>query len=126
MTRRFKDRVVVITGASAGVGRATAIALAKQGARVGLIARGKEGLESARREIELTGAYTRGSQLHVVPAQANATLVYRPVETHTAARIAPTRIMNAPHHGSHFVPLGNDKSLKSHFIQRKIKTSLQK
>lgn len=58
MTRQFKDKVVVITGASAGVGRATAIAFAKRGARVGLIARGREGLESARREIELAGAYT--------------------------------------------------------------------
>lgn len=52
---RFKDKIVTITGASAGVGRATAIAFAKAGARVALLARGEEGLESARREIELAG-----------------------------------------------------------------------
>jgi NAD(P)-dependent dehydrogenase (short-subunit alcohol dehydrogenase family) len=47
--------VVVITGASAGVGRATARAFGKRGAKVGLIARGKEGLEAAKREIEQLG-----------------------------------------------------------------------
>ncbi len=47
--------VVVITGASAGVGRATARAFGKRGARVGLIARGREGLEAAKREIEADG-----------------------------------------------------------------------
>jgi NAD(P)-dependent dehydrogenase (short-subunit alcohol dehydrogenase family) len=47
--------VVVITGASAGVGRATARAFARQRANVGLIARGKEALEAAKREIEQLG-----------------------------------------------------------------------
>jgi len=48
-------RVVVVTGASAGVGRATARAFAARGATVGLIARGSEGLEAARREVEELG-----------------------------------------------------------------------
>jgi NAD(P)-dependent dehydrogenase (short-subunit alcohol dehydrogenase family) len=47
--------VVVITGASAGVGRATARAFGKRGAKVGLIARGKDGLDAAKREIEESG-----------------------------------------------------------------------
>ena len=51
-----KSQVVVITGASAGVGRATALACARHGARIGLIARGRDGLEAARREIEAAGA----------------------------------------------------------------------
>ncbi|MPZ76461.1 MAG: SDR family NAD(P)-dependent oxidoreductase [Deltaproteobacteria bacterium] len=50
-----KSQVIVITGASAGVGRATALAFARQGARIGLIARGRDGLEAARREIEAAG-----------------------------------------------------------------------
>jgi len=45
----------VITGASAGVGRATAQAFGKRRAKVGLIARGKDGLEAAKREIEEAG-----------------------------------------------------------------------
>jgi len=51
-----RGRTIVITGASAGVGRATARAFARQGARIGLLARGHEGLEAARREIEHLGA----------------------------------------------------------------------
>jgi NAD(P)-dependent dehydrogenase (short-subunit alcohol dehydrogenase family) len=50
-----KSEVVVITGASAGVGRATARAFAQRGAKIGLLARGRDGLEGARREIERAG-----------------------------------------------------------------------
>ncbi len=50
-----KSEVVVVTGASAGVGRATVRAFAKEGARIGLVARGREGLEGARREVEELG-----------------------------------------------------------------------
>ena len=50
-----KQEVVVITGASAGVGRATAREFGRQGASVGLIARGTERLEAARKEIESLG-----------------------------------------------------------------------
>ena len=47
--------VVVVTGASAGVGRATARAFSRKGYAVGLLARGMDGLEAARREIEACG-----------------------------------------------------------------------
>jgi short-subunit dehydrogenase len=47
--------VVVITGASGGVGRAVAREFGRHGAHVGLLARGIEGLEGARREIEELG-----------------------------------------------------------------------
>jgi len=47
--------VVVITGASAGVGRATAQAFGRRKARIGLIARGRQGLEAAKREVESLG-----------------------------------------------------------------------
>jgi NAD(P)-dependent dehydrogenase (short-subunit alcohol dehydrogenase family) len=54
--------VVVVTGASAGVGRATARAFAARGARVGLLARGEDGLQAARREAE-----DMGTEAVVVP-----------------------------------------------------------
>lgn len=48
-------RVVVVTGASAGVGRATARAFGEAGCAVALIARGRDGLEAAAREVEDAG-----------------------------------------------------------------------
>jgi NAD(P)-dependent dehydrogenase (short-subunit alcohol dehydrogenase family) len=51
----MSGKVVVVTGASAGVGRATAKAFAEQGARVALLARGEKGLEGARRDVEAAG-----------------------------------------------------------------------
>jgi NAD(P)-dependent dehydrogenase (short-subunit alcohol dehydrogenase family) len=51
----MSGKVVVVTGASAGIGRATALAFARQGADVGLIARNEARLDSARKEIEALG-----------------------------------------------------------------------
>jgi short-subunit dehydrogenase len=62
--------VVVITGASAGVGRATVRAFAKRGAHIGLIARGNDGLEGAKRDVEQAGG--RAIVLPVDVADADA------------------------------------------------------
>ena len=53
--KRIEDQVVVITGASSGIGLATAKMAAERGARVVLAARDSDGLASARVEIEGSG-----------------------------------------------------------------------
>src|SRR5690348_8446680 len=50
-----KSTVVVVTGASAGVGRATVREFAKAGASIGLLARNRDRLETARQEVEELG-----------------------------------------------------------------------
>lgn len=73
MSPSLAGKVIVVTGASAGVGRATARAFAGQGARLGLIARGRAGLEAAAREVR-----ERGGEALVVPCDvADADAVER-------------------------------------------------
>jgi short-subunit dehydrogenase len=55
MANSDRHEIVVVTGASAGVGRAVARAFGKERAWVGLIARGRDGLEAAKKEIEDSG-----------------------------------------------------------------------
>lgn len=55
MRESLNGKVVVVTGAAGGVGRAAARAFAARGADVALIARGEEGLEAAAREVEALG-----------------------------------------------------------------------
>jgi NAD(P)-dependent dehydrogenase (short-subunit alcohol dehydrogenase family) len=70
MAWELDGKVVVITGASAGVGRATARAFAERGASVGLIARGRAGLEAAAREVEALGGRALELPLDVADASA--------------------------------------------------------
>lgn len=55
MTQRLHDKIALITGATRGVGRATALALAREGAHVVLAARTNTELEVLTRDIEVLG-----------------------------------------------------------------------
>lgn len=68
MTRR--TQIVVVTGASAGLGRAIVQRLAKRGARIGLVARGVERLEAARAEVQALGGEALALPADVADAEA--------------------------------------------------------
>jgi NAD(P)-dependent dehydrogenase (short-subunit alcohol dehydrogenase family) len=64
------SQVVVITGASAGIGRATANAFAERGAKLGLLARGEVGLAGAVRDVERAGGTALAMQADVADPEA--------------------------------------------------------
>jgi NADP-dependent 3-hydroxy acid dehydrogenase YdfG len=64
--------VVVVTGASAGIGRAVAVAFGQEGWRVALIARGRERLASAAREVAQAGGEALVIAADVADAEAIA------------------------------------------------------
>jgi NAD(P)-dependent dehydrogenase (short-subunit alcohol dehydrogenase family) len=63
------SRVVVVTGASAGVGRATATAFGRRGDRVALLARGEDGLRDACAEVQAAGGRALAVPVDVADAQ---------------------------------------------------------
>ena len=66
----MRGRVVVVTGGSAGVGRATVRTFAENGDDVAVLARGNDGLEAAVKEVEAAGR--RGLAISVDVADAEA------------------------------------------------------
>lgn len=66
----FKDKVIVITGATGGVGRATAWEFAKQGAKIALLAREWMQLEATAKEVEQYGGTALPIAVDVADANA--------------------------------------------------------
>ena len=63
-------QIVVITGASSGIGRATARRFARPGVSIGLVARGRDGLKGARADVERAGGRALMLPTDVADAEA--------------------------------------------------------
>lgn len=70
----------IVTGASRGIGKAVALQLAREGARLLLVARGSDGLESAAREVAALGADVDILVADVTEAAAPEAIVGRAIE----------------------------------------------
>jgi NAD(P)-dependent dehydrogenase (short-subunit alcohol dehydrogenase family) len=69
----YRNKIIVITGATGGVGRATAHAFAREGARIALLARGQKQLEATKIEVEALGGHALAIPTDVAdPAQVEA------------------------------------------------------
>ena len=66
----YRDQTAVICGGTAGIGRATAHALAKAGYRVAVIARGEQGLAETRQALEAYGTKVLAIPADVADAEA--------------------------------------------------------
>jgi short-subunit dehydrogenase len=76
----FKDKVVVITGASSGIGRELAYQFAEQGARLSLAARDKERLTTVAKECQTRGGETIAIVTDVREQAQCAQLIQRTVD----------------------------------------------
>ena len=82
MTEGIKDKIVVVTGASSGLGEATARLLSAQGATVVLGARRAERLQSLAKEIETRGGKALALATDVMDREQVKALVDKAVQTY--------------------------------------------
>jgi short-subunit dehydrogenase len=93
--------VVVITGASAGVGRATARRFAAEGAAIGLISRRRERLEATAREVE-----TAGGEALVLPLDVADDRAVEDAATQVEEKLGPIDIWVNDAMATIFAPFG--------------------
>jgi short-subunit dehydrogenase len=86
----FAGQVAVVTGASSGIGRALAKALAREGARVGLVARRREALDELAAEIARAGGTAAVAAADVGERQPTVAAIHD-----LAARLGPVDVLVA-------------------------------
>lgn len=80
MGNRFQDKVVIVTGASSGIGKAAAIAFGKEGAKVSLSARRLDACEETAEAVRAAGGEAIAIQTDVVNADEIEHMVIKTVE----------------------------------------------
>jgi NAD(P)-dependent dehydrogenase (short-subunit alcohol dehydrogenase family) len=85
MNSRLEGKIAIVTGAGSGIGRACAIALASEGARVALIGRRKDRLEAVAREI--------GNNAQVVAADVSKKPEIDRMVEHTVANFGGLNVL---------------------------------
>jgi NAD(P)-dependent dehydrogenase (short-subunit alcohol dehydrogenase family) len=96
----YKNKIIVITGATGGVGRAAAHLFAKDGARIALLARGQQQLENTKKEVEALG----GTALCIPTDVADAAQVEAAAET-TESTLGPIDVWVNNAMASVFAPI---------------------
>lgn len=82
MYQRFQDKVALVTGASSGIGRAAAIAFAKEGAKVVLASRGEAGTLETLRMVEAAGGEGIFVKTDIAIARDVENMVQKTMETY--------------------------------------------
>lgn len=100
----FKDKVVLVTGGSKGIGRAIALAFAEQGSKVVITARGKDALDRVAEEIKAAGGeplvltcdVTDGGQVEKMAADLHAKFGTVDILVNNAGIAPSNKFLNHP------------------------------
>ena len=82
MSRRFRGKVVIVTGASSGIGRATAVEFGKEGAKVALSARRLHECEKVAETVRAAGGEAMAVQTDVTDQDNIRRMVEKTIETY--------------------------------------------
>ena len=76
---RLKDRVAIVTGAGSGIGAASAVAMAREGARVLVVDVNEAGIKKTVEQVEKAGGQAAGARADVTRAADNQSMVEQAV-----------------------------------------------
>jgi NAD(P)-dependent dehydrogenase (short-subunit alcohol dehydrogenase family) len=96
--QRLNGRVAIVTGASQGIGRGIALALAKDGASLALVARTAAKLDQVVQEVVAVGGQARGFPCDVADREAVFSMVARVVEEFGRLDILVNNAQSSPPH----------------------------